>query len=109
VRATDTTPSWQRLSRLSAGIAEELGGAPAVGGEPGRHRRSTRSTVLPEAAVWPTEMVVGMPPGDLALQSSGGLSGGPGAAGECGDTHARGQIHSLDEGGLQLAAPAQRT
>ena len=73
--------------------------------EPGGHRRSARTTVLPEAAVRPAEMVVRTPPGDLALQASGSLGGGPGAAGECGDAHARGQVHAFDERGLSLPQP----
>ncbi len=56
----------------------------------------------------PDEMVIGPPPFHLALQAGGGLRRRPGAAGQCGDALAHGQVEPFHEGRLQPTTPAQR-
>jgi len=94
------------LSRFGAGLAEEFGCGPAVGDEAGGHRRRAGTATLPQAEVWSHKVVVGSPSVHLALET-GGLGGGPGAAGEDSDGLAHRQVHPFYKRGLDLATPAE--
>jgi hypothetical protein len=78
-----------------------------VTGEAGGHCRGAGPRLLSQAQVRPYKVVVHLPPRDLSLQASGRLGGSPGAAGQCGDGLAQGQVDPLHEGGLERAAPAE--
>jgi hypothetical protein len=82
----------QPSSRTRARIAQDSIDPPAMAGQTRRHGWGALPAVLPQAAVWAAEVVVGPPPFHLPRQAGDGLGGGPALAGESSIALARGQV-----------------